>query len=101
MDTDETQIFILGMTAKQKALVDYVLCLSDSLEHTHHANDRPLYQSYLAEAAVILALLMRDSSVNQIETLIQGHSRNLGYTWLVGPEHAAVEKAWKTFVEMK
>ena len=89
------------MTAKQKALADYILCLSQSLEHTHHANDRPLYQSYLAEAAVMLALFIQDSDVRQIETLIQGHSRNLGYTWLVGPEHDAVEKAWKTFVEMK
>jgi hypothetical protein len=89
------------MTAKQKALADYILCLSQSWEHTHHANDRPLYQSYLAEAAVMLALFMQDSDARQIETLIQGHSRNLGYTWLVGPEHDAVEKAWKAFVEMK
>ena len=85
------------MTAKQKALVDYILCLSQSLENTHHANDRPLYQSYLAEAAVMLATLMQNPDARQIETLIEGHSRNLGYTWLAGPEHAAVEKAWSAF----
>ena len=89
------------MTTKQKALVDYILCLSQSLEHTHHANDRPLYQSYLAEAVVMLALLVSNSDMSQIEILIQGHARHLGYTWLVGPEHAAVEKAWRTFAEMK
>jgi hypothetical protein len=89
------------MTTKQAALADYILCLSQSLEHTHHANDRPLYQSYLAEAAVMLALLVRDSDASQIEALIKSHARTLGYSWLVGPEHAAVSKAWQTFAEMK
>jgi hypothetical protein len=89
------------MTSKQTALADYILCLSQSLEHTHHANDRPLYQSYLAEAAVMLALFVRDSDASQIETLIQSHTRTLGHSWLVGPEHAAISKAWSTFVEMR
>jgi hypothetical protein len=89
------------MTSKQTALADYILCLSQSLEHTHHANDRPLYQSYLAEAAVMLALLVRDSDASKIESLIQNHARNRGYTWLAGPEHVAISKAWQTFAEMK
>ena len=88
------------MTTKQAALADYILCLSQSLEHTHHANDRPLYQTYLAESAVMLALLVRDSDA-QIEPLIKSHARTLGYSWLVGPEEAAVSKAWQTFAEMK
>ena len=92
---------VARMTSKQTALVDYILCLSQSLEHTHHANDRHLYQSYLAEAAVMLALLMKNADASQMETLIQNHGRNLGYSWLVGPEHAAVAKAWSTFAEMK
>jgi len=89
------------MTTKQAALADYILCLSQSLEHTHQANDRPLYQSRLAEAAVMLALLVRDSDTSQIETLIKSHARTLGYSWLVGPEDAAVSKAWQRFAEMK
>ena len=54
------------MDSKQTALTDYILCLSQGLEQTHHANDRPLYQSYLAEAAVMLAALVGGADVSQM-----------------------------------
>ncbi len=86
------------MDAKQAALADYILLLSESLEHTHHANDRPLYQAYLADAAVILALLVRGADTKQVHSHIKDHGRLWGQTWLVGPEHVAIGKAWETFI---
>lgn len=85
------------MASKLTLLADYILCLSQSREHTHHADDRPLYQSYLADAGVLLALLVRGSEQQEIQSQIELHERRWGQTWLVGPEHTAVADAWKTF----
>ncbi len=41
----------------EKELADYILCLSECLAHTKQANDQQYYTMYLANAAVILALL--------------------------------------------
>ena len=95
------QLFSLGdfahMDSKQTALADYVLCLSQSLEHTHHANDRPLYHSYLSDVAVILAMLVRGADASQLQVLVHGHDRLLGYSWLAGPEHAVIAESWQKF----
>ena len=80
-------------------LADYILCLSDSLEHTHHANDRPLYQRYLADAAVLLALVERGADVEELKQRVENHERLWGQTWVVGEEHVAVSEAWRKFKE--
>jgi len=85
------------MSSKHTALADYILCLSESLAHTHHADDRPLYQSYLADGAVMLALLVRDSETSQLQTRIEQHERLSGQTFLAGPEHVAVAELWRRF----
>jgi len=78
-------------------LADYILCLSESASNTRNANDRPLYLSYLADAAVLLALLVRGANVEDVKGRIQDHERLLGQTFLAGPEHKAVDAAWERF----
>ena len=85
------------MDSKQTALADYVLCLSESLEHTHHANDRPLYKMYLASAAVLLASLVSGSESSQLQARISDHERLWAQTFLAGPEHAAIAESWQKF----
>jgi hypothetical protein len=85
------------MASRLTSLADYILCLSRSLEYTRHADDRPLYQSYLADAGVLLALLLRESRHPEIQSQIELHERRWGQTWLVGPEHTAVADAWRRF----
>jgi hypothetical protein len=85
------------MDSKQTSLADYILCLSESLAHTHHANDRPLYQSYLADAGVLLALLVSASESNRVQTAIEQHERLYGQTFLAGPEHVAIGQSWQRF----
>lgn len=85
------------MDSKSTLLADYILCLSQSLKQTHHANDRPLYQSYLSDAGVLLALLLRESDQQEIHSQIELHERRWGQTWLVGPEHTAVADSWEAF----
>ncbi len=81
----------------KKELADYILCLSESLSHTHHANDRPLYEKYLADAAVLLALVERGVDLEELKRRVQNHERLLSNTWLVGDEHKSVFAAWQKF----
>lgn len=85
------------MDSSLKALADYVSCLSESLAHTAHANDRPLYQLYLADVAVLLALVVRGSESSQLVVRIEQHERIRAQTFLAGPEHAAIAESWQRF----
>jgi len=78
-------------------LADYILCLSESLAHTKQANDRPLYEKYLAEAAVLLALVERGRDIGELKQRANNHERLLSNTWLVGEEHKAIFEAWGKF----
>jgi len=88
------------MSSKHTALADYILCLSESEAHTHHANDRPLYQMYLAHAGLLLALFVRGASTSEIETQLDHHERLWGQTFLAGPEHVAIRESWDRFRSM-
>lgn len=78
-------------------LADYILCLSETLAHTKQANNRPLYNMYLADAAVLLAQAERGVSVEELRRGVEDHERLLSNTWLVGDEHKAVFETWKRF----
>ena len=71
-------------------LADYILCLAESLAHTKQANDRPLYEKYLADAAVLLALLETGITLGEFKQRVHNHERLLSNTWLVGDEHKAI-----------
>ena len=81
----------------KEELADYILCLSESLAHTERANDRPLYEKYLADAAVLLALVERGVDIGELKQRVHNHERLLSNTWLVGDEHQAIFEAWKKF----
>lgn len=85
------------MDSNLKSLADYVICLSESLAHTSHANDRPLYQMYLADVAVLLALVVRGSEPSQLLVRMERHERLCAQTFLAGPEHAAIAESWQRF----
>ena len=85
------------MDSKQTALADYIICLSESSARTHHAGDRPLYQLYLADVAVLQALLTRGSESRELQTRIEQHERLCSQTFLAGPEYAAIAESWRKF----
>ncbi|HEV2764839.1 MAG TPA: hypothetical protein VGV38_17795 [Pyrinomonadaceae bacterium] len=78
-------------------LADYVLCLNECLARTRHAGDRPLYEKYLADAAVLLALAVRGASSEELRSAAAAHGRLLDQTWLEGPEGETVRRAWEHF----
>ena len=76
-------------------LADYILFLSECVAHTKYANDRPLYGDYLSDAGVLLASVERGASPEVLNEKIERHERLLSQTWLAGPEHEGIFKAWK------
>ena len=80
-------------------LAAYVLRLSNSLASTDHANDRPLYQRLLANAAPLLALVVADGEREQISGAIQRHERLSSELFIAGSEHVAIAEAWRRFKE--
>ncbi len=63
-------------------MADYVLSLKDAADSTHHAEDRSRYLSLIADAGVILALLVTGADQKTIEKSIEKHERLWGQTWL-------------------
>ncbi len=64
------------------ALADYILKLSEAAANTHFSADRPLYEKYLADAAVLLALIVSGADPGQIDDAVKRHERLWGHTWL-------------------
>jgi hypothetical protein len=81
------------------AIAAYILVLAESNATTHTAADRQLYQRYLADAAALLARAVSGASVLELVPLIRDHERLLSLTWLKGPEHVAVFKAWQAVID--
>jgi hypothetical protein len=79
-------------------LAKYVLQLGSGLGSTHEANDRPVYQILLAEAAILLAIAVEGTSAKELVPLLRQHDRTRGHTWIRGPEHAAIAHAWEAVI---
>ena len=88
------------MSSNQTALADYILCLSESAARTAYANDRPLYQRYLADAGVLLAFLVHGATAGEVAAQIDRHERLWGQTFLAGPEYVAIRESWNRFRSM-
>ena len=82
----------------EKALARYILYLSESSDATHRAEDRPVYTSYLADAAVLLALVVNGADKSKIEQHIKDHERLWGQTW---PRDPVYKKPRESFENIK
>jgi hypothetical protein len=79
--------------ALNSALAGYVLCLERCLANTHRAEDRPIYEKYLADAAGILASSI-NGSVDSLSSRIETHDRLWGHTWLQDEIYREAASAW-------
>ena len=86
------------MNTRAILCAEYVLRLSQALAEIRYAADRPMYQAYLADAAVLLALITRDDASPEIDARIALHERLCSQTFPSGPEQAAVAEAWQRFL---
>ncbi len=79
----------------KKELAAYILKLNEAVQSTKRAEDRPLYEKYLASAAVILALVESGARKNIVEEEVQAHERLWGNTWLVDDAYKIPSDAWQ------
>lgn len=76
-------------------IAQYILSLRAAASMTHRAEDRRLYETYLAEAAVLLALAETDAPSTSIREAVQSHERLWGTTWLVDDVYKGPSAAWQ------
>ncbi len=79
----------------KKELATYILKLNEAAQSTKRAEDRPLYEKYLASAAVILALAETGAEKEMIQNEVQTHERLWGNTWLVDDAYKNPSNAWQ------
>jgi hypothetical protein len=77
------------------ALAEYILKLNDASQKTRRAEDRPLYEKYLAEAGVILSMVELNMDVELIRKEIQAHERLWGIAWLIDDVKEDPSEAWQ------
>jgi len=80
-------------------LAAYVLKLNEAAQATKRVEDRPLYEKYLAHAAVNLALVESGAEIDTIRNEVQTHERLWGNTWLVDEVYKNPSNAWQKVKE--
>jgi hypothetical protein len=76
------------------AIAQYVLSLKTAQGATQRAEDRAIYEKYLADAAVILALVETEAPSHLIASAIQQHERLWGHTWLSDDVYKEPSSKW-------
>jgi hypothetical protein len=76
------------------AIAQYILSLHDAASKTHRAEDRPIYQMYLADAAVLLALAETGGCSPALVAAITEHERLWGHSWLLDDAYKGPSSAW-------
>ena len=76
-------------------IAQYILSLHAAASMTHRAEDRSLYEKYLADAAVILALAETGAPSSSFREAVQSHERLWGTTWLVDDAYKGPSAAWQ------
>ena len=79
----------------KKIIAQYIIALKEAAENTHRAEDRPIYQLYLADAAYLLALAEIEASFEVLSEAVNSHERLWGHTWLVDDVFKGPSKAWQ------
>jgi hypothetical protein len=72
----------------------YVLKLEDCARRTHRAEDRSLYEKYLADAAGMLAMSVVAQPIAALRERAKSHERLWGHTWLQDEVYREAAEAW-------
>jgi hypothetical protein len=71
----------------------YVLGLEECASKTKRAEDRGIYQLYLADAAVLLAMAVAGQA-NAVRGRLEAHERLWGHTWPQDEVYRIAQKRW-------
>jgi len=78
----------------EQAIASYILKLKAAAEATRQAEDRPLYERFLACSAVLLALVINGTERARIVSEVEAHERLWGSSWLEDEARNAPIAAW-------
>jgi hypothetical protein len=79
----------------KKLLAEYILALNNAAKATHYTADRPIYQMYLVEAGVLLALLEKETTKETLTEAMSAHECLRGNTWLQDPIFQESSTIWE------
>jgi hypothetical protein len=68
--------------------------LEHCLANTQRAEDRSIYENYLADAAGILALAVVGAPIASLSSRVEAHGRLWGHTWLQDDVYREAASAW-------
>ena len=77
------------------SLAKYILALERSAAATARAEDRPIYQSLLADAGPILAAALERTGQADMALRISQHERAWGHSWLQDSAFQSASDAWQ------
>jgi hypothetical protein len=84
----------------EAALATYVDVLCRSAERTNRAEDRPRYQSHLAEAARMFKAIKHDRSLAGLQAIVRRERHSFGWSFLSGQEGDQAEAAFNAFATL-
>lgn len=84
-------------SALETALADYVDELCKSADQTHRAEDRPRYQTHLAEAARMFRAVRQTRSLAELRSIVARERHNYGWSFLSNEEGRRAEAAFEAF----
>jgi len=87
------------MTTLEHDLAEYVRTLEQCSHSTHRAEDRALYEAYLADAAGFLAAVALGITDDETRERFQRHERLWGTTWLIDPVYESAASRWTVIRE--
>jgi hypothetical protein len=82
-----------------QALADYVVALEHAASVTKRAEDRSIYKSLLADAAVLLARAAKGEAPSLLQDGATAHERLWGQSWLVDPAYKKPSSLWRVAYE--
>jgi hypothetical protein len=76
------------------AIAEYIRALAQSLDSTTHAGDRSMYQTHLASAARLVALIDEGADDVDVRRWFDAEQHGHGWSYLSGDEGEAAEAAF-------
>jgi len=84
----------------EKELAQFIEDLEFGLRTTDRAEDRKLYETYLAYAACIFSKVILKAPLDELHKAIDTNEKLWGNTWLVDPVQAKHPDSYKKFKEL-
>lgn len=84
----------------QKELAQHIEDLEYGLRTTNRAEDRKLYETYLASTACLLSKVILNAPLEMLYKDIDAYERQCGNSWLIDPVQGKYPDSYRKFKEL-